>query len=353
MPSGLTQIRKRRVTVTDVAKHAGVSVGLTSMVLNRRASQSSDTTKAKVAAAARDLGYRPNIMARMLRAKQTRTLGLAIPDLTLPYHALLAASLAQATQDAEFHPLIELSSPTGPRISIQNLQDRLVDGLLLVLSTKDRERRLKLAGDMPPIVAVDASADAVTGGTVDRIIVDRGQGVYEATRHLLERGRRRVVIVLRLPLSPVGLPKSRGWRRAYEEAGLTVPKDDWIVQLPERCDCPEPMTLGKLLVDRALGQVPSLDGILLCPDEPTPAIGAMIRLTELGRRVPEDVAVVGMHGKHDAEGLPELATVAFPVEQMTGVAVRMLLERIQATVAVPPSRTLELSTRFIPGRSSG
>lgn len=309
------------VTMSDVARAAGVSTMTVSNVLNHYPHVRPETRE-RVLRAVDDLGYRVNVAARNLRAGRTNTIGFAVPEVDRPYFAQLASRIIDRAADAGYRVVIEQTGATKENelTAIVSSRNRMYDGLILSpvgLGTSDREL---LRVDFPIVILGETVFDA----PVDHIALPNAEGTYAATRHLVERGSRRIAIMAGADDSAppnVSTLRHGGYLRALEEAGL-VADPALAVALPELT-----LSLGRLGAERLVDSGAPVDGIVCITD--TVALGVMRGLADRGLRVPDDVRVIGFDAIEEGEfSIPSLSTVAPDRDEVAMLAVDLLLRRI-------------------------
>jgi LacI family transcriptional regulator len=311
--------RERLVGLAEVARRAGVSASTASRALNRP-EMVSDAVVARVRRVADELGYAPNPFARSLRLQDSRTLGLIVPDNTNPFFAESAKCLEAACFAAGYTLILCNTDRSLEKEAAQArvLYDKRVDGVLM-FNTSDRSAATIewLLERSLPVVLLERRSP---GPPVDCVISDNAAGVRAALEHLVGLGHRRIACLLGEP--HVSHYAER--RAAYDAA---VPSLGLIAG-------PEYVRDG--LVSYADGQWAA--AALLRLDEPptalfcandTLAIGA-IRGAELaGRRVPEDLALVGYGDTTIASYTrPSLTSVRQDRAEVGERAVRQVLARI-------------------------
>jgi DNA-binding LacI/PurR family transcriptional regulator len=322
------------VTLHDVAMLAGVSIKTVSNVVNDY-EHIRPSTREKVLAAITELGYKPNISARSLRSGRTGVIGLALPELSLSYFAELADAVIRA---AERHKLVVLIEQTGggdrdreiAMLSSPRLQ--LTDGLIfspLGMSSEDAG----LLNVPYPLVLL---GERIFGGPTDHVTMKNVEAAKAATAHLIERGRRRIAVIGAHEGELVGSAALRlhGYREALADAGL--PYDESLVRYVgewHRLD-------GAQAMHRLLDSGVEFDAVFGLND--TLALGAVRVLQESGRRIPQDVAVIGFDGLDETKySLPTLSTVDPGRDEIADTAVRVLAERIaNRDEQVPPREYL-------------
>lgn len=310
------------VTVYDVAKASGLSIASVSRALNRQPGVSQSTAE-RIVRIADELGYQPNDVARSLVAKSTKTIALLLPDVANPFFPGLVKGV-QAEADLHEHVLL-LADGAGDRKRVASsmavLRRKQVDGVIVVagsLATDSDELFIGI-----PAVFLDRRVS----GSGASVAVDNEGGAYEATRHLIDWGHRRIAHIagpLDLEVSQLRLA---GWRRACVEAGLSA-GDDLVV-------------CGQFLEEGGHGAAAK---IFAQPDRPTAvfaandlsAIGLLAYCAERGISVPGDVSVVGFDGIHLARyTTPKLTTMAQPIMELGRRAGELLFELIGGEHSAP------------------
>ncbi len=187
----------RPPTIHDVARQAMVSVGTVSHVLNGK-QKVSEERRQRVLAAADAIGYRPNGLARGLRARRSGVIGLSVPATSSAYHAGLAEAFEEIAA-AEGHVMMQVMSRGSPDLEharIEALLGRQVDGLLIVPSV-DPQRSLDLVAraHLPAVIVGRIPDDP----RFDSIAIDDRMAMHAAVRHLRELGHRRLLYIVRNP----------------------------------------------------------------------------------------------------------------------------------------------------------
>ncbi|MET7906543.1 LacI family DNA-binding transcriptional regulator [Streptomyces sp. NPDC005355] len=313
----------------DVAALAGVSIRTVSNVVSGAASVAEET-RARVQAALDELGYRPNLAARNLRAGRTGLIGLAIPELYSPYFGELASLIAEAAQHRSWTVVIDqtFGSPEAERRLLEGTGGRMVDGLIISPWSLRPQELTARARDIPVVLLGEQRAP----GVADRVAVDNVLAADEATTHLLETGRRRIAAIGLQPHlhNETARQRLEGYHRALRRAGL--PPDE-ALQQPVRALHRED---GARAMAALLDSGARPDAVFAFSDEL--ALGALHMAHEHGLRVPDDLAVVGFDGIEDARyAHPPLTTVVPDKKQIAERALQCLADRIYSpAAAVPP-----------------
>ncbi len=206
-------------TQKELAKLAGVSSGTVSNVISGSVPVSTNSRQ-KVLAAIRTLNYRPNLIARSLKTNRTRTIGILVPDITIPFFPKVIRGAEWAARERGYFVVVVESEGSPERESdlIALLQSQRVDGILLVVANGEQSLARQLEGG-PPVVWLDRLPEKLK---VDSVSVDDRAAAEMAVTHLLERGHRRVAILT----GPLALKNEQerlnGYRQAHRKNNVTV-----------------------------------------------------------------------------------------------------------------------------------
>jgi DNA-binding LacI/PurR family transcriptional regulator len=316
--------RGRTATLEMVAAAAGVSRGTASRALNGSPNVSQRALDA-VQRAARDLDYRPNLNARSLVTGRTGLVGLVVNEsddrvFADPYFATVLRGAHDALSLAGAALVLTLVADEVERDRLFDMVAARLDGLLVVYGHGDTMLRTGLRATGVPVVYAGRTPSI---GDSDESWVDSDSlhGAMTAVEHLLGRGRRHVVTIAGPQEMAAGLDRVAGWRHALRAAAIDPPAH-WVEVgnfLEESgYDC-----MAKLL-----SRVPELDAVFVAND--IMAIGAIRALRDAGKRVPDDVSVVGFDdipaaARHE----PPITTVSQQVENMGRILAETLLARLQ------------------------
>ena len=322
----------RRPTLADVAVRAGVSTALVSIVM-RKAPGASPATRERVLAVADELGYRPDSRARFLRRSRSRLLGVVF-GVQHPFHGDLLDGLYTVADRLAYELALSAVTPgrDEQRAVGSLLQDRC-EALVLLGPQAPAAYLAGLAARLPVVVV----ARPVRDRAVDVVRTDDAAGLGQAVDHLVDLGHRRIAHVDG-GRAPGAAERRRGFREAVRRHGL----DARVVA-------------GGLTEDdgtaaaRVLLAGPLPGAVTVFNDRC--ALGVLDELRRAGRAVPGEVAVVGYDDSRIARlASVDLTSVAQDVEQLTTLAVRRALERLDGEPAgprelvVPPRRVVRSTT---------
>ncbi len=308
-------------TLKDVARAAGVSVKTVSNVVNGYEHVSAKT-RVLVEKAIADLDYRPNIAARNLRRGSTGLVAVAVPTLKNPYFAELAQVLVETANAHDLTVLVDCTGgePERERRVSDGFSTHLVDGLILcphALTPAD----LKSRRSRTPLVLL--SERKLTAA--DSVAVDSRAAARAATEHLLATGRRRIAVI-GFPARPGGPMHARrrleGYRAALESAGIAV--DERLIGIFESG---QEMIGGAPAVGKLCARMPKFDAIFCYNDQL--ALAAIRYLLSVGKRVPEDVAVIGIDDIAAGRlSTPTLSTIQPDTKAIADHALTLLQARV-------------------------
>src|SRR4051794_24826304 len=215
----------RAVTIRDVARLAGVSLSTVSQVLNGRPGYASATTRERVLEVARELGYRPNALARGLVTSRTGTLGLVITDITRGFFTQVVGSVEQIASKQGYSVLLACADGIQPeQTALETFLDKRVDGIICMSSTADTsaEHIFQVTRLGVPLVVINRPLHTSELNQIAWDDVEIGQ---RATEHLIGLGHRRIAHIsgpLHPPSRRSGPDRLKGYEQALAAAGLPV-----------------------------------------------------------------------------------------------------------------------------------
>ena len=331
-------------TLHDVARLAGVSIKTVSNVIHDYP-HIRPATRERVERAIAELGYTPNLTARSLRSGRTGAIALAVPELGLSYFAELAASVIEAADEAGAVVLVEQTGGDRDR-ELELLRSprlKMTDGLIFSPLGMGQDDVARLEVPYPLVVL----GERIFDGPADHVTMQNVEAARAATEFLLRAGRRRIAIIGAHEGEVIGSAglRMRGYREALQAAGVAY--DESIIGYTTLWHRANGARCLRELLDRGA----EFDAVFGLND--TLALGAMRALQESGRRVPEDVAVVGFDDLDEARySIPSLTTVDPGQEWIARTAVHTLLDRIDDPVAAGPPRLLLAEFRVVERESA-
>jgi DNA-binding LacI/PurR family transcriptional regulator len=306
---------RQRPTIYDVARLAGVSTATVSRALNGTG-QIAASTRAVIEAAVEQLGYRPNTIARSLVTKSTQTIALLLPDITNPFYAALVSGIQQTALTHGWTMLLCTTESDAEREEnyLRVLRAKQVDGALVDGLVLPSDRIARFVEDGFPIVCLDRDIDS---RSIPLVQVDNRLGGRIATQHLVDLGHRRIAHVTGAGELGISDERLAGYRDALADANL--PLDFELVEEGHFTD-----EGGHDAARRLLDRHPELTAIFAAND--LSALGVLNAVAETGRRVPDDVSVIGFDDLHlSAYTAPPLTTVRQPAAEIATLATEILI----------------------------
>ncbi len=309
------QVRPSRVTIAHVAKRAGVSPTTVSHVLSGKRVVGA-ATRGSVMNAIRELGYRPNHVARNLRTRRSHMIAVVVPDITNPFYAVLTRGLADAVDAAGYGTYVCNTDGQHDRERkfFEDVMDRGADGIAFASGETAAEITFGPADYTTPIICI---GDSLDHPLCDAVIPDDEAGSRAAGTFLAKRGYRRIGMI-QGPLK-YGTARTAGFRAAMHTAKHQVPKQflvrgDWTRK-------------GGYQAMKTLMELPKPPDAVFCAND-LMAIGALDVAHELGLEVPADLAIVGFDDVDAATIVsPTLTTVRNPAYEAGSTAGDLLMSR--------------------------
>ncbi|KPI18957.1 transcriptional regulator, LacI family [Actinobacteria bacterium OK074] len=323
----------RRPTLTDLAARAGVSTALASIVM-RDAKGASATTRERVRQAAREIGYRPDSRARLLRSNRSHLLGVQF-DLQQPFHADMVEALYAAAESAGYQIALSAVAPSrGERHAAETLLADRCEALILLSPHAPTARLAELAAQLPVVSVARRLRPRATGVDVVRTADD--EGARQAVDHLVALGHRDIVHIDG-GRAPGAAERRRGYRTAMNRHGLA----DRVRLVPGGLTEEHGARAARTLVE----SVSRPTAVVAFNDHC--AIGVLDALLRARVRVPEEISVVGFDDSHLARlAHVDLTTVGQEVPLLARSAVERAVARLEGGAKGGDGETV-LSPRLV------
>jgi LacI family transcriptional regulator len=313
------------VTLSDVAKRAGVSIATVSYVMNDRAGVG-ERTRENVLRIADELGFRLNRVASGLRTGRTQVLGLVLADITNPFYPEIAGGVIAAAAEAGFQVFLSHGGTDGGLDGevVQALCDHQC-GALIFTSLVVSDGPL-LTDVVPHDMPIVQTVRRIPGLEADFVGIDDRAGAREAARHLVELGHRQVAVLAGPSASSASTERTAGFREGLAEAGI---------EPAAAMECSLTVDAGHRAARQLLESSGRPPSAVLCGNDLI-ALGAVDAFLAHGLSVPDDVSVAGYDDIWFASSrLVQLTTVRQPRHEMGRGAVALALERL-ADPGIPP-----------------
>lgn len=320
------------VTITDVSRHAGVSRSTVSRVVAGNG-YVSEAKRRAIEQAIADLGYRPNTLAQALRSNRSNVIGTVVVDVGTTYFANVVYGLQNATRAAGKALMVSsgFADQDEEARAVIELVDRSCDGIVVYLERPMRPDVIEIVRRAGiPIVSIGRNQCPVSRGTVTLNNFEGGRG---AMRHLLEQGHRKIVHMSGQADFGDTVARLEGIEAALNEYQMTI-ADIHVVSGNYSQE------FGYQATEAMLAEGREFTAIFAGDDDM--AAGVLLALRDGGRRVPEEVSVIGFDDAFHAKHLwPPLTTVRQPTQELGEAAARMLLNLIAEPDSGPHETIVE------------
>jgi len=328
--STLPKKNRSAVTLKAVAQHVDLTPGTVSAVLNNSSAARSipEHTRKRILAAARELNYRPNFLARSLRVQRTFSIGVIAEEIGDAYGSLIVSGIEAylSEQNYFFFTVAHRHDVKLLETYSEMLLARGIEGFITIDTSITA----------PPVLPTVAIAGHQRMGNVTNIILDHRRAAELGLRHLLQLGHKRIAFLKGQVQSSDSVTRWNAIEVAAREFGITI-IPELVLQLEGFESTPElGYPYGKALLAR------NVPFTALFGYNDISAIGAMRAFQEAGFRVPQDISVVGFDDVALASfSIPPLTTVRQPLVKMGRIAAQTLIDRIEEREAFVPEIAVE------------
>ncbi|WP_411028951.1 LacI family DNA-binding transcriptional regulator [Spongiimicrobium sp. 3-5] len=313
---------KRKITLKHIARELEVSISTVSKALKNSEEISRDT-KEKIQAFAKLYNYKPNNIAISLKNKRTKNIGVIIPEIVHHFFTTVITGIEKYANAKGYNVIVCLSDESFDKevINMEMLANGSIDGFIMSLSSetqlKNDYNHLKEVTEQGiPLVLFDRITDEVA---CDKVIINDKEGAYEATKKLIDNGRRKIALITTESYLSVSKSRMEGYCQALLENGLEV-KDELILKLPY-------MHIDENAIRTFFDGV-EVDAVL-CVNEIF-AIHSMRVIQKKGFRIPEDISFIGFtDGILSKYANPSLTAIAQHGQRMGEIAAQMLIEKVE------------------------
>jgi LacI family transcriptional regulator len=334
----------KEVTIYDIAKKLKISPATVSRGLQDHPAISKKTKK-KIFELADKIGYRQNHFARNLRNQKTDTIGVIVPRLNSHFMSSVIAGIENIANKEGYNLIISQSSEltTKEAANAKTLFNNRVDGLLASLAYDTRE----LSHFDPffkkniPVIFFDR---VMEHENCTNILIDNRKAAYEATKHLIEQGCKRIVHITAPPQQNVYIDRLQGYRQALADHKIKFKEEYLIIgnlSMEAGADAAEAILKMKTLPD----------GVFVANDNC--AVGCMVTLKQKGIKIPADIAFVGFNNDPVSKVVePNLSTINYSGNEVGEVAARHLINHLTGVSPIQNTDTIILRSELIVRASS-
>ena len=336
-PESSGRTNGQKVTIRDIAEHAGVSVATVSRVLNNTVPVAR-SKRVAVLNAVEALGYRPNVVAQELARGHTQAVGILPQGISNPFYSRLLKGVEQGLRGSAYYPLFASGEqPAEQASALDLLLSHRVEALIIMGGHIPDDELLDVARRLP-VVTIGRT---IRGLEWRCVRVENREGAYKATRHLRDLGHTRIAHITGLPWHGDAVARLEGYRQALRDTGID-PDPALVVE----GDFEEQSGLAgteKLILSGA-----PFTAIFAGNDQM--AYGAGLALFRRGLHVPRDVSIVGFDDQPSAAYMwPPLTTIRQPAVEMGIATARALLDELRGRGFVQPTFHTDLVLRASTG----
>ena len=335
---------EKEVTIYDLARKLNISIATVSRALKDDPVVSKKTKK-RIAELAEELGYRSNNFARNLRTRRTNTIGVIVPRLNSYFMSTVIAGMESVANSEGYNLIISQSSESAQKemASAKTMFNNRVDGLLVSLAydTDAIPHFEAFVRKNIPLIFFDRVDDH---NMCTSVLINNRKAAYEATKHLIAQGRRRIVYITAMPKRNVYVDRLKGYREALEDHQLAYSGDYVLV-------CNLSQESGAEMAAAILRMNPAPDAVFVANDNC--AVGCMVALKQAGIRIPQDISFVGFNNDPVSTVVePNLTTINYPGYEMGQVAARNLINHLNGATNIRSTNTILLRSELVIRESS-
>jgi len=329
-------------TMREVAEKADVSITTVSHVINQSRFVSAELAK-RVQEAIRELGYQPDQRARSLRVGKSDTIAMLVTDIQNPFFPAVVRGSEDCAQENGYSLMLcnTDEDPSQEELYVSLMMERRVDGFLIAPSSQPASTLQSLVERSAPLVIIDRCCPF----PVDQIYSDNEKGAYEAVQHLIELGHTRIGTIVELLGVPTFDDRVRGWRRALEEAGISI-EDKWLRQAGLEVEGAASAADELLRGEDRVSAVFATNNIM--------TLGMLEYLKGSMLSCPKDVSLVGFDDPEWAASFnPAITSVAQQPYEMGYQGMERLIERIAGDTSPPKTICLTCELRIRESTAAG
>ena len=329
------------ITIKDIAKALGLSISTVSKAL-RGSHEISNETKVQVLAYAKQYKYKPNPIAQSLKRGRSKSIGVIVCNIDNNFFSQAINGIESVARQKDYNVIITQSRESYDRevANSEHLSSRSVDGLIISLSAETRnvDHFIRLHQKGLPIAFFDRVTDAIA---THRVIADNYKGAYEATRHLLQQGFRRIAHITSSHSLSITSERLQGYRRALEDAGIQP--DPRYIKLCEHGGMIQEETRQALMQLLEMQDRP--DAIFTASDRLSTTTLSLLRQMRI--EIPGQIALVGYTNSISADIFnPSLTAVVQPALEMGQQITELLIQLIESKHPVTSFQKYVLPTEL-------
>lgn len=344
---------KRKVTLKQIARELDVSISTVSKAL-KNSKEISEDTRDKVQAFAKLYNYRPNNIALSLKNRQTKTIGVIIPDIVHHFFSKVINGIENVAARRGYNVIVGLSNESFDKevINMEMLANGSIDGFILSISKEtlmqqDYHHFEATINQGMPIVMFDRIVDEIN---CDKVIIDDYKGSKKAVEKLISNGCKNIGIITTKDYVSVGRLRTKGYLQALEDSKIE-PKSSLILKVDDKLISDESLEKIEKEIELLFKNNKEMDGVFAVNE--LYAITAMKVARNLDKEIPEDIQVIGFtDGVLSKHARPSLTTVSQHALEMGEKSAELLIDKLETEEEEETYQTVIIETEIIERNST-
>ena len=320
---------RRKVTLKQIAKELDVSISTVTRALNN-SKEIGEETRQKIQAFAKFYNYKPNNIALSLKNRQTKTIGILIPEIVHHFFSTVIRGIEIVANQRGYNVIIGLSNESFSKevINMEMLANGSIDGFILSISKEtllrqDYHHFKETISQGIPIVMFDRVVNDID---CDKVIVDDFKGSYTAVKKLISNGCKNIALITTMDYVSVGKLRTQGYLQALEDSKIHA-KGSLILKLDDGLALEEHLDILETEIEEFFKKNKQIDAIFAVNE--LYAVTAMKVARKLDFKIPEDIQIIGFtDGVLSKHARPSLTTVSQHGQKMGEQAAHLLIDRL-------------------------
>ncbi len=314
---------KRKVTLKHIAKELDVSISTVSKSL-RDSSEISEDTRQKVQAFAKLYNYKPNNIALSLKNRKSKTICIIIPEIIHHFFATVISGVEHVANEYGYNVIVCLSDESFDKevLNMEMLANGSIDGFIMSLSKETQQKKdfhhiTEVINQGMPVVMFDRITNEIL---CDKVIIDDNLAAFNATQYLIDKGFKKIALITTVDYVSVGKYRTDGYIKALKTNDLNI-DENLILKIEDTENFED--SIQNLLINNEFDAIFAVNELF--------AVTAIKLASKLGKKVPEDMSVIGFtDGIISKFSSPSITTVSQNGIKMGAKAAKMLIERLEA-----------------------
>lgn len=314
---------KRKITLKHIAKELDVSISTVSKAL-RDSTEISEDTRQKVQAFAKLYNYKPNNIALSLKNRKSKTICIIIPEIIHHFFATVISGVEHVANEYGYNVIVCLSDESFDKevINMEMLANGSIDGFIMSLSKETQQKKdfhhiTEVINQGMPVVMFDRITNEIL---CDKVIIDDNLAAFNATQHLIDKGFKKIALITTVDYVSVGKYRTDGYLKALKTNDLNI-DENLILKIEDTENFED--SINNLLINNEFDAIFAVNELF--------AVTAIKLASKLGKKVPEDLSVIGFtDGIISKFSSPSITTVSQNGIKMGAKAAKMLIERLEA-----------------------